>query len=564
MKSSPTYGIIIDPEFIEESHISMLENLLKFDNANLTVIFFLDAQKINHKQKNFIANSFISKSKKYLKSMSAKNSLEDLLNRKEIQKLNIDPKILNNSTITINFDQIRLTSEIQFILNFSKFFIEGDILDLPQFGVWSFYHEDNAKLTKIPICYNEMKNAISHFDCYLNRINRKNETLIIRHSRIKLFSHSYKKNIKNINDECFSLIKLAIHDIISDSLVFNKCTLPDIGCHNNGSFKQSSSFKITLLKKYIFFMFDLIFYNDLWAIVIITRPISSFLENNTLNEYQYLLKNENFAFYADPFGMHDENKYVMACERFNYFNNRGEINLFEINNELTKCEKIKTINFCDCHQSYPFLLKKCDAYYCLPEIADSNRIIMYKAKNLLFENTEEHLILEDFEGLDPTIMFFNDRYWIFCSNKKFPLSNALYIFHSSSIDGPWIPHNRNPVKMDICSSRPGGTPFIHENILYRPAQDCSETYGGRIVINRIHELSPTEFKEEIVSVIEPERNHEYSNGIHTISAMGEYTLIDMKKRIFSIQLFLLRLKNIVNRNLIKTKPRIDMTCYDRN
>ncbi len=38
-----------------------------------------------------------------------------------------------------------------------------------------------------------------------------------------------------------------------------------------------------------------------------------------------------------------------------------------------------------------------------------------------------------------------------------------------------------------------------DGALYRPAQDCSVTYGGAVVINRIDRLTPEEFSEQPVS-----------------------------------------------------------------
>src|SRR5213596_456309 len=55
--------------------------------------------------------------------------------------------------------------------------------------------------------------------------------------------------------------------------------------------------------------------------------------------------------------------------------------------------------------------------------------------------------------------------------------------------GPWRPHPGNPVKVDVRSSRPAGGPFLFGGNLYRPAQDCSRTYGGGITINRVTHLS---------------------------------------------------------------------------
>src|SRR3990170_2959561 len=108
----------------------------------------------------------------------------------------------------------------------------------------------------------------------------------------------------------------------------------------------------------------------------------------------------------------------------------------------------------------------------------------------------------------------------------------LFVWYAPDLLGPWKPHAANPVKTDIRSVRPAGTPFMYNSYLYRPTQDCSRTYGGRTVLNRVTRLTPTEFKEELAAVIEPYTNSPFPDGVHTISAVGDITLIDGKRFIF--------------------------------
>jgi hypothetical protein len=89
-----------------------------------------------------------------------------------------------------------------------------------------------------------------------------------------------------------------------------------------------------------------------------------------------------------------------------------------------------------------------------------------------------------------------------------------------------------PAKIDVRSSRPAGTPFEHDGILYRPAQDCSEFYGGRVIINRVNTLTPIDFAEEPVAVIDPYRDGPYSDGIHTLSGAAGAVVVDGMRRVF--------------------------------
>ena len=51
-------------------------------------------------------------------------------------------------------------------------------------------------------------------------------------------------------------------------------------------------------------------------------------------------------------------------------------------------------------------------------------------------------------------------------------------------------------------ARMSGNFFVHNNTLYRPTQDCSEKYGGKLNIKRIVKLDKQSFAEETVDTIE--------------------------------------------------------------
>ena len=105
----------------------------------------------------------------------------------------------------------------------------------------------------------------------------------------------------------------------------------------------------------------------------------------------------------------------------------------------------------------------------------------------------------------------------------------------------------NPVKFDVHSSRPAGTPFWHNGSLYRPAQDSSRTYGGAIVINRITKLTLDEFQEETAIHLDPFRHTRYPDGWHTLSAAGSITVLDGKRMAFIPTLSARRLRHKLGR-----------------
>ena len=127
------------------------------------------------------------------------------------------------------------------------------------------------------------------------------------------------------------------------------------------------------------------------------------------------------------------------------------------------------------------------------------------------------------------------------------------MYYAREIFGPYTAHQANPVKTDIRSSRPAGTPFYHNGYLYRPAQDCSVTYGGSIIINKINKLSPHEFDESVVKIIEPFKDTIYNKGIHTIAYAGDYTLVDGKRFTFIYDNYKFQLRRKINKLLFGLK-----------
>ena len=165
----------------------------------------------------------------------------------------------------------------------------------------------------------------------------------------------------------------------------------------------------------------------------------------------------------------------------------------------------------------------------MPETHQAREISLYQAKRFPYEWYKADTLIRGIAGLDATILEFGEYWWLMCCDNDVSSLGGLFIWYARSLKGPWLPHAANPVKKSIYSSRPAGTPFVRNGCLYRPAQDCSKTYGWRVVLNRVTRLTPTEFEEQPVATIEPYANSEYPHGIHTISAAGGVTLVDGKR-----------------------------------
>lgn len=149
-------------------------------------------------------------------------------------------------------------------------------------------------------------------------------------------------------------------------------------------------------------------------------------------------------------------------------------------------------------------------------------------------STQKVTIFPRCELLDPTIFQWNGKWWLFALDESCSKNTDLHVYFAENWQGAWRAHPLNPVKTDIRSARPAGTPFVYDGKLYRPSQDCATHYGSATVVNEIMELSESDFYERPVTRVLPLQDSGYSYGLHTISEVGPFTLIDgaHKKSIF--------------------------------
>jgi hypothetical protein len=138
------------------------------------------------------------------------------------------------------------------------------------------------------------------------------------------------------------------------------------------------------------------------------------------------------------------------------------------------------------------------------------------------------VMLEGVAAVDPTIVRYEDRWWLFCTDRRGGGANyALHVFWAEHPRGPWHAHARNPVKIDIAGARPAGNCFFGDGALYRPAQDCSGRYGSAVTIQRVDVLTPDEFAERAVERIDVSAlGRKGAVGVHTFSHGHGWVAVD--------------------------------------
>ena len=309
-------------------------------------------------------------------------------------------------------------------------------------------------------------------------------------------------------------------------------------CSFHSYMRENQAPQVNIYKKITDFIqkkIDRLFFLDQWNIGILNFPIHEILTKNQKDYKISWFKNNNKLNYkADPFGLKINDQQFIIFEEYPQLRKRGIISIapFEsISDGVLKIGKIKNILDNKKHLSYPFIINHEDKIFMICESSRLNNLSLYEIdkKDLTAKKIRD--IFTNKKIIDPTIIFHQNKFWLFYSLDTDADSN-LHIAFANSLFDEFKQHPKNPVKRDSFSARSAGTPFIVDGVIYRPAQNCKEFYGLSVVISRITELNEESFSEEFVKEITPTLGDEYDGGLHTISEFGNFTLVDGKRKVF--------------------------------
>ena len=264
----------------------------------------------------------------------------------------------------------------------------------------------------------------------------------------------------------------------------------------------------------------------------IDAPISALLAPQRDAGIRWLLVPRRGEFLADPFGVLRDGELTILCEHFLRGKGWGSIASIEPIRE-SAVRPVPVDIGPPVHCSYPFLFEHRGEIFCVPETRAAREVGLYRAVEFPARWTKVATLLRDVAAADSTVFEYGGFWWLACIDHDEGGPACLHLWYAADPIGPWVRHPGNPVKTDIRSSRPAGTPFVYQGALFRPAQDCSSDYGKRVIINRVTCITPTAFAEEPAAVVEPDTRSPFPAGLHTISAVGDFTLVDGKRTVFS-------------------------------
>jgi hypothetical protein len=290
-----------------------------------------------------------------------------------------------------------------------------------------------------------------------------------------------------------------------------------------------------------------------WTLGIIRKPIHHVIDRFDAREIEWLVPPEGTVL-ADPAGAIEHNgRLTILAEAYDFDDRQGRIVALDVQEHRIACAPREVLRQ-PVHLSYPHLISHDGQCYCVPEMSGLGRVQLFRADPFPDRWVPDRILLGSFAGADATLYRHGGRWWMFAGDHDDQDETKLFLFHATDLFGPWAAHALNPVKCDLRSARPAGPLFEHNGSLYRPAQDGSRTYGGAVAVNRIRVLSPTEFDEETINVLAPDPQGPRPDGLHTLTGVGNATLVDGKRHARSFKRLAWGLKQLAHQRLHPASP----------
>ncbi len=238
------------------------------------------------------------------------------------------------------------------------------------------------------------------------------------------------------------------------------------------------------------------------------------------------LPDDGFHFYADPFPVVFEGRTFLFVEDYDHRIGRGVISVAEFDAAGPKSAPQPVLSR-ECHLSYPFVFEHAGEMWMVPETCNARTIDLYRADNFPGGWTHEATLVADVEASDATLFEHSGQWWMMATVREpgGSFSDALHLWSAPALIGPWTPHRRNPVLVDISSARPAGRVVRRGDSLIRPVQDCRGGYGAALSIATITRLDAEAFEQRIDARIAPGALWP-GRRLHTLNRAGRLECID--------------------------------------
>jgi hypothetical protein len=231
-------------------------------------------------------------------------------------------------------------------------------------------------------------------------------------------------------------------------------------------------------------------------------------------------------FFADPFPIVRNGRSFLYFEDLDHHVGKGIISAVEFGPNGPIGPVFPVIEE-PWHMSYPFMIEAEGQLWMVPESSKSGQVTLYRCVEFPGKWERSGALVAGIEAADATIVWHDGLYYMMSVVREDigGYSDTLAIHYAPKITGPWSEHALAPVLIDAGAARPAGAVVEKDGALWRPVQDCRQSYGRALRLARIDRLDPQGFEQTIEAPINS--SPLWPGGrLHTLNRAGALEVID--------------------------------------
>ncbi len=543
-KTKLRIGLLINSYAIPSWAYKLVENINKSDHSEIILVV---KRKSSQSQKQSIFKTmwdnrnellfilYAKFEKQFFKLNPDAFATKDLKSIIDCPEIEVTPKETKFSDRILDDDLENIKEHnIDLFIRFGFRILRGGILSSAKYGIWSYHHANNKVNRGGPAGVWQVLENWDETGVVLQVLNEDLDGgLIIYESSSVTDYISINRNKNNYYWKALSFITRRLEELHSSGaetfFAKYKEMNADPQFYYNRLYRTPTNWQLTkgVISNYyrsIRIRIKNIFIREQW--ILLVKMENSNKISQSFFRFKRILPPKD-RFWADPFILQRDDKYYLFIEELLYSNNRGMISVMEID-EKGNHTVPEVVLEKDYHLSYPYLIEDQGELYMLPETKGNKTIELYKCVDFPKKWELEKVLFDDIIAVDTTLFHHDNKYWLFTNIKENEGASAydeLFLFYSDSLLGEWKSHPLNPIVSDVKYARPAGNIFIYNDMIFRPAQNCSKHYGYGMQIREIVTLTETDYEERQVQSIYPNWAKDLVS-THTLNNSGKLTVID--------------------------------------
>jgi hypothetical protein len=433
--------------------------------------------------------------------------------------------------------------DLDVALRFGFRILKGGVLDIARHGVWSYHHGDNTVNRGGPAGFWEVAEQHAATGAVLQRLTEDLDGgVILGRSFSSTDRFSPTINRANYFWQASELLVARLRELAERGIDVHGDTGPAHREADHWSAYSSRLYtrpttgevlrhSLQLGSRLLRSKLRSLLYREQWIIgyrMTQTRGVEGDVPDGVFYRFKDLAPPPD-RFWADPFPVFMDGRHFLFFEEFPYASTHAHICVVEMDRSGPIGKPVIALQR-PYHLSYPAVFECDGEWYMVPETASRRTVELYRA--VRFPDQWEFVadLLTGLRAVDATIARVEGCWWMFVGVVVEGASEAtaLHLFSAPGPLGPWSPHARNPVKIDVRGARPGGRIFKYGSTYYRVGQDGAPSYGSGLRVFAIDRIDNEAYAETEIAQIRPGWRKDLV-GTHTLNAAQGLTAIDMRR-----------------------------------